>query len=284
MMLLVTCANGNVGRKIIPYLVKAGFEIKAMDMNPSAINLKELGVKEVFIGDGNNSKDVKKAFENVDQVLYIPPLFIHCETHMAQLAIDEASNANIKQFVMMSVMHPNMSTLLQHTAKLKAEEYLVYKGLSNQLNYTILQPMHYHHNFNVPMVQQSGAYTCFYTKTTKLSYVDCEDVAEVACKVLSEHIHANATYELCGPDFLSPCEMSDIYHTITKTKISTNEIDIEDFIRMIHLEDSYGKDTFRNLSQTYGTYGIAGNPNVLTWLLGRRPTTFKEYIERELQK
>jgi hypothetical protein len=30
----------------------------------------------------------------------------------------------------------------------------------------------------------------------------------------------------------------------------------------------------------YGRYGITGNPNVLSWLLGRRPTRFDEYVRR----
>jgi hypothetical protein len=32
----------------------------------------------------------------------------------------------------------------------------------------------------------------------------------------------------------------------------------------------------------YGRYGITGNPNVLTWLLGRPPTSFDEYVQRSL--
>jgi hypothetical protein len=32
----------------------------------------------------------------------------------------------------------------------------------------------------------------------------------------------------------------------------------------------------------YGRYGITGNPNVLSWLLGRSPTTFFDYTRRSL--
>ena len=32
----------------------------------------------------------------------------------------------------------------------------------------------------------------------------------------------------------------------------------------------------------YGRYGITDNPNVLTWLLGRPPTGFDEYVRRSL--
>jgi len=32
----------------------------------------------------------------------------------------------------------------------------------------------------------------------------------------------------------------------------------------------------------YGRYGISGNSNVLSWLLGRRPTSFDQYVRRSL--
>lgn len=283
-MILVTCANGNAGKRITARLVKAGLKVRAMDINAGVEKLKEtLGVEETVIGDGNNPEDMKKAMEGIEQVLYLPPLFVHYETNMAKIAVDTAVRAGVKQFVMMSVAHPNMSTLLQHTAKRKAEEYLVYAGLKEQLNYTILQPMHYCHNFDVEMVEKSGIYTCFYCKDTRLSLVDADDVGDAAAKVLSEpERHRNASYELCGPDYLSSAEQMAIYNRVSGKQAAVKEMDIEDFIKMIHVEDTYSQDCLRQLSFTYGKYGIAGNPNVLRWLLEREPISFEGYIRKSL--
>ena len=52
-MILVTSAGGNVGRHILPKLIEKGLSIRAMDINPQAENLKEIGVQEVFIGDAS---------------------------------------------------------------------------------------------------------------------------------------------------------------------------------------------------------------------------------------
>jgi hypothetical protein len=41
-------------------------------------------------------------------------------------------------------------------------------------------------------------------------------------------------------------------------------------------------DAMVRLFEHYGRYGITGNPNVLTWLLGRSPTSFGEYVQRSL--
>lgn len=285
-MILVTGAAGGVGRQVVTELVKKGLSIRAFDINPKVEELKELGVGETFVGDGRLVNDVKKALAGCNKVLYIPPMFIYDEAEIANRFVDEAVAAGIQHFVMMTVTHPNMSTLPQHTQKLKAEEHLVYKGLSDKLNYTILQPMHYMHNFSIPMVWSTNAYQCFYTKTTKLSYVDIVDVAEVAAKVLSEpEQHANATYELVGTDFLSPNDMVEKFNQLTGRSAECQQIPVETMINYFPTAkyDSYFVKTFQQLSETYGEYGIAGNANVLTWLLGRQPTTFDEYIQREIE-
>lgn len=49
----------------------------------------------------------------------------------------------------------------------------------------------------------------------------------------------------------------------------------------LHLGE-YQKQGMRRLFEYYGKHGIFGNPNVMTWLLGRKPTTFAEYIRREM--
>lgn len=285
-MILVTGAAGGVGRRIIPELVKRGLSVRAFDINPAVEELKQLGVAETVVGDGRLAEDVARALDGCEQVLYIPPLFVYNETDMAKVCIDEAVKAGVCQFVMMTVTHPNMSTLPQHTQKLKAEEYLIYKGLSDHLNYTILQPMHYMHNFLVPQVWATNAYQCFYTKTTKLSYVDAADVGEVAAKILSEEGHQNATYELVGSDFLSPDDMVQLFNKITKRTAKCEQIPVEQIIDYFEIakHDSYFVKTFQCLSQTYGDYGIAGNSNVLSWLLERKPTNFEEYIRRECEE
>lgn len=55
---------------------------------------------------------------------------------------------------------------------------------------------------------------------------------------------------------------------------------MEDLRDLMHLQDSYGRECFRHLAETYSEYGIIGNTNVLSWLLQRKPMTFAQYVER----
>lgn len=282
-MILVTSANGNTGKSMIRKLVNAGLEVRATDINADVENLKDTHkVKDVVVGDLANISLIRTALQGVDQVLFIPPLFASEEYYIGKALIDEAIKAKVKQFVMVSVTHSIMSTLLQHTAKMRIEEYLVYKGLTNKLNYTILQPMHYMHNFKPEVVKETGAYTIFYDINTPLSYVDSDDVGEVSAKILQEtNKHNGATYELVGNDYLSPIDLVDQFNEVYNEHAKAQRIDIEVLMDSIHLENVYAREAFIELSKTYSKYGIHGNANVLTWLLGRTPTTFKEYLQKK---
>ncbi|MCC8141043.1 MAG: NmrA family NAD(P)-binding protein [Lachnospiraceae bacterium] len=286
-MVLVTAACGNVMSRIIPILLQNGIQVKALDANPAVENLKEIGVAETCIGDVHDPDTYKKAMEGCTQVLYQPTLADEEEAQLAWSCIDVAVEMGIEQFVMLSVLHPGMSTLLQHTQKLKAEEYLIYKGLSDGLNYTILQPTHYYHNFPVPIVVEGNCYKVFYDPETKLSLVDAEDVGAVAARVLTEPGHQNATYELVGDEFLSSSEMVDLFNRYTGKNVSIiYETDPEETMKMFSITDweGYSADMFRHLADTYTKYGLAGNSHVLTWLLGRAPRTFEDFVKREMDK
>lgn len=283
-MILVTAAAGNVGRRVIPKLVAAGHQVKAFDINPAVEQLRPAGVAACAVGDARDPEAVRTALVGCEQVLYIPPMFSYQEAKIANQVVDIATEKGVRQFVLMSVTHPNMSTLLQHTQKLKAEEHLVYKGLSHGLNYTILQPMHYNHNLDVRRVMETGEYGIFYDVDTKLSYVDCEDVGEIAAKILSEEGHRNATYELVGHDFLSPNDLVAIVNRVTGKDAVAKYVPVEEVVAMLGITDSYAVETFIQLADTYSRYGIAGNPNVCQWLLGRRPTSFEEYVRREVER
>lgn len=283
-MILVTSANGHTGQSIIRQLVKQGFDIRATDIAPATTELKQtLGVKETVIGDLSNLTTIRQAMSGIEQVVYIPPLFVAEESLIGKYLVDESVKNKVKQFVMLSVTHSIMSTLLQHTAKREVEEYLMYQELEHHFDYTILQPMHYMHNFNPKMVHATGIYSIFYDINTKLSYVDSDDVGEVLGKVLADPDHHNrATYELVGPDFLSPAGLANEYNEVTGENAVANEVDLAKFLDETGFMNVYTREAVIHLAHTYSKWGLAGNPNVLEWLLGRKPTTFKQYLAKQI--
>ena len=289
-MILVTSANGRVGRTVIRQLVKKGYEIRAIDINPASDSLKDLGVKEVVVGDAFDRDILSEAMEGIDAIVYVPPMLTYFESEMADLACDLAIEHEVKQYIYLSVAHSNMTKLLQHKQKLLAEEHLKYEGLKHELNFTILQPLHYTHNVLVKEMVETGKYVNFKPLDRKLGYVDGEDVAEVVEKVIREgDKHRYATYELCGDIHLSINEIADMYREISGLPLEViytpREKLFKDFDNFVGIgNDSYGKAAFMAIRDTYNEYGFDASSNVLEWLLGRKSTSMEEYLRRELQK
>ncbi len=290
-MILVTSAFGRVGHAVTTELIKRGFRVRATDINPMTEELLEEGAAEVMTGDARDRDFMMKCMEGIEQVAYVPPVMVYDEDEMAILAMDCAMKAGVRQFVQLSVCHPGLSGLLQHTKKLIAEEHLKLMGFQNDWNFTILQPLHYTSNVPVRAIVETGIYENFKPLDRKLGYVDVRDVAEVTGIVLSSgEKHKFATYELCGSSYLSVNEIADMLRSLSGKRIETVWRDRDHmFDGAFHnfcnsANDSYARSAVLGIRDTYNDYGFAANKNVLEWLLGRPSRTMEDYIRDELEK
>ena len=283
-MILVTSAYGNNGRRLIPRLAKEGIDVRALNLSDRTTELKELGAKEVIVGNALDPVTLDKAMDGVKSVFHVGPSFHPQEAEMGVAAINAASKAEVEHFVYDSVLHPQISALLQHRMKLIVEEHLI----NSDLNYTILQPMHYMQNINISDVYREGVFKQASTLETPLSFVDMDDKVEVAAKVLTEDGHYGATYELCCDDYLNAIEIVKIMTKVLGKeiipKLVPQEFIISGFQKAFPEYGDYPARGFKALFDYYSEYGFFGNSNVLKWLLGRNPTTLEEYIKKEFDK
>jgi hypothetical protein len=68
-------------------------------------------------------------------------------------------------------------------------------------------------------------------------------------------------------------------------EVTAERIDYEVFLKAAFGVDSlaqfpYEAGVSRAISKRYSSHDFIGNPNVLTWLLGRDPTTFEQFTQR----
>jgi len=283
-MILVNSAYGNNGRRLIPRLAKEGIDVRALNLSDRTTELKELGAKEVIVGNALDPVTLDKAMDGVKSVFHVGPSFQPQEAEMGVAVINAASNAEVEHFVYDSVLHPQISALLQHRMKLIVEEHLI----NSDLNYTILQPMHYMQNINISDVYREGVFKQASTLETPLSFVDMDDKVEVVAKVLTEDGHYGATYELCCDDYLNAIEIAKIMTKVLGKeiipKLVSKEFIISGFQKAFPEYGDYPARGFKALFDYYSEYGFFGNSNVLKWLLGRNPTTLEEYIKKEFDK
>lgn len=278
MSLLVTGARGKTGRHVIAALKARencppirGFGRSAYDTS---------GI-EYVAGDLECPEDRARAVAGVDCVIHYAPPFHPRETAFGTGMIDAAKAAGVKHFIYISVIHPQIEDLLNHRAKLAVEAYLINAGI----DWTILRPQHYMQNIDVARVVGTGALTVPYPVTTVLGHVDMADVAEAAAKVALEPGHFRATYDLAADAQLSPTDICNSISAESGKMVNAVEIapaEVLEMARHFLPAGAYTEEALYRLFGYYARRGIHGNSNVLTWLLGRTPTSFEAYVRRML--
>lgn len=283
-MLLVTAANGNQGKILIPLLLTAGADLRTcVRSEESARSLRLAGVTDVVVGDIADPDLLARAMRGVEKVYYVGPALHPRERETGLAAIDAARAAGVRHFVFSSVLHAITTDLVQHEIKRDLEEHL----LSSGMEFTILQPANYMLRHRLKPVFAEGVFRLSWALDRRQSMVDVGDVAEVAAAVLADgDHHAGATYELVAPGRYTAHDLARVLAEVTGHDVVAERIDSETFLKAAHGTDTpsrfpYEARLLRAISDRYSSHDFIGNPNVLTWLLGRRPTTFEQFARRE---
>ena len=281
-MILVTAANGNQGRLLIPRLLAAGCRVRAcVRTEASAARLRQAGVADVVTADMAEPDAMARAMEGVEKVYYVGPTMLPREREMGFAAVGAARASGVRHFVFSSVLHAITTDLIQHELKRDIEEQL----LSSGLDFTILQPANYMLPHRLRAVFERGVFELAWSLERRQSMVDVGDVAEVAASVLLDsERHGGATYELASPGRYTAHDLGGIMAGIVGREVALEQIDADTFFRARIGEPEafpYQASVMRAISARYSSHDFVGNPNVLGWLLGRPPTTYAEFVRRE---
>jgi uncharacterized protein YbjT (DUF2867 family) len=280
-VILVTGASGKTGRAVIKALVTQGAAVRAMVHRPEqAEPVQKQGAQQVIVGDMRDPTTMDRAAHGVRAIYHICPNVNPDEVAFGQAVIAAARSAGVERLVYHSVLHPQTEAMPHHWQKLRVEENLFDSGLP----YTILQPAPYMQNVLTQWSQiaEQGIYSLPYAVETRLGMVDLEDVAEAAAIVLTEPGHVGATYELAGAETLSQTEVARILGQHLKRLVRAQVVSLDEWERQARASglSDYAVETLIKMFRYYERYGFWGNPRVLTWLLGRSPTTFAAFVER----
>lgn len=283
-MILVTSANGNQGRLLVPKLLAAGHAVRAcVRTEQSAAHLRALGAHEVLVGDLVDPAFIEHAMRGAASVYHIGPTLHPDERAIGFTAVDAARAAGVGHFVFSSVLHAITTDLIQHEIKRDIEEHL----LSSGLDFTILQPSNYMLTHRLASVFEEGVFRLSWSLDRQQSMVDLGDVTDVAALVLADRDrHAAATYELVGSGRFTAYDIGRVLSGVIGRPIEVERLDLEAFVR----SRFGGSDPAalqhqlrmtRAIEARYSAHDFLGNPNVLTWLLGRPPTSFEHFVRSQ---
>jgi uncharacterized protein YbjT (DUF2867 family) len=122
-----------------------------------------------------------------------------------------------------------------------------------------------------------------YSVHAKFSFLDLEDLAEVAKIVLTEPEHGKAVYELAGTEPLSYVKVAEICGRVLGREVRAEKEEIEDWKLRASGMSKYALESFAGMFEYYNKWGLEGNPNVLRWILRREPTSLESFARRTIK-
>lgn len=280
MRILVSAANGKTGRHVIHQLLERHDTVAIMAFARAPVGGAKPGV-EIVLGDMDDPAARARAMQGVDAVIHYGPPVDPRETAIGTGMIDAAVAAGVRQFTYVSVIHPHIEDLPNHTAKLAVEAYLINSGIE----WAVIRPQHLMQNVNVRRVVEEGVLAMPYAPDLVLGLVDLADVAAAAIKVTLDPGYTYAAYDADGGQNLSALEICDLVGELSGRNIAYKQLSADDqiAIRMAGKPiTNYTIEGYHRVCSYYSRRGMPANPHVLRWLLGRAPGTFREFVQRSL--
>jgi uncharacterized protein YbjT (DUF2867 family) len=277
-MILVTGAAGKTGMAVIRALTAHGAAVRALVHHADRSDaVAAQGAREVAVGAFEDATALVEATDGARAIYHICPNVSPHEVSYARAVIAAAKAAGVPRFVYHSVLHPQIEAMPHHWAKLRVEELLLASGLA----VTILQPTAYMQNILAGwrFIIEDAVYRVPYPVGTRISLVDLRDLAEAVARVLTEDGHVGATYELVGTAALTQIEVADVLSLAIGRPVRAVAESVEAWEARARAAGTgaYRRETLAAMFRSYAADGLIGNANVLTWLLGRSPTTLAAF-------
>jgi uncharacterized protein YbjT (DUF2867 family) len=227
---LVAGATGFLGGEICRQLVAENFMVRALVRSSSdslkVEKLKGQGI-EIVQGDLKDRASLERALRGVSAVIStVSCTFsrqdgdsIHSVDDEGQANLIRATiNAGVSRFIYISFSHMAIHFPLQE-AKRKAERLL----MESDLQYTILQPTFFMESWLSPALgfdYNNAKATIYGDGKNKISWISVKDVAAFAVASLQNDATIRKSFELGGPEALSPLEVVEIFETANGRKFA----------------------------------------------------------------
>jgi NAD(P)H dehydrogenase (quinone) len=280
-VIAITGAAGQTGVALLRRLQLGAVHVRAMVSREASVErVRSAGATEVSIGDLRSQTDVRRALQGARVVYHICPVMSDDELGVGRNVIAAACAEGADRIVFHSLVHAQSDALLHHRDKRHVEQELIESGLA----YTLLKPTMYMQNmlWEWEAISQRGVYRLPYSEHARMSLVDVEDVAEAAAVVLTGDGWAGGEFELCSGDNLTRVQMAAVLSEVLGRPVRAESYPIDEWRPIgARTRTPFQVDRVGAMFGHYDRHGLAGgNPRVLQMILGRRPTSYLEFVRR----
>ncbi|MFZ0523205.1 MAG: NmrA family NAD(P)-binding protein [Candidatus Acidiferrales bacterium] len=275
-MILVTGANGTVGKAVLAEVARSGAPHRAMYRSKADAAKAPRGT-ETVVADFADKASLAAALRGVESV-YLVCSPVRELVELEGNAIAACTATGVRRIVLNSALGAADHAKSFPSWHRKVEDKLH----TTKIARCVIRPNSFSQNvltYFAPSIREQGA---FYGAmgNARTSYVDVRDIAAVVAKALQGGEHDGKVYELNGPEALTYSQVAEkISH---HTKVEARYVDIpEDAQRKAMLDQGMPDWQVTALLdlQSYYTGGQGGAVDtVLENLLGRPPIKMDRFL------
>ncbi|MEW1793955.1 NAD(P)H-binding protein [Streptomyces niveus] len=277
-MIVVTGATGNIGRTLVPLLAEAGEDIVAVSRRPRPEGLPT-GVRHSQ-ADVGNSASMRPVLDGADAFFLLLGGELNGHGESANALLDAALDAGAKRIVLLSSqINSTRPEALSHTRLREFEAAMRASGT----DFTILRPGGFASNAFAWAESVRTKRTVFAPfGDVALPVIDPADIAAVAAAALCEEGHSGRTYELTGPEAVSPRRQTAVISEALGEDV--------DFVELSREQAHAHMAQFMPAEVIDGTLDVLGVPLPtertvgpdVEKVLGRPARPFGEWVARNL--
>lgn len=284
--ILITGATGNIGCEVIRFLYQIETKNRIIagvrDIDSSQKKLNNYPQLDFVRFDFENPDTFNQAFSNIDSVFLLRPPQISNVDKYFQPLIGKIKEKGINQIVFLSVQGVEKSPIIPHH---KIEKLIGEYGL----NYIFLRPSYFMQNLTTILLAdiQNKRKIILPAAKAKFNWIDVENIGEAAARLLENfEQYKNQAVEITGYENKNFYEVTDLINQSVEDKI---EFISPNPLRFYNIKKHDGLDTGMILVIILLHFlpRFQKEPKISNFyenLTGKKPTTLKEFIQREKHK
>jgi uncharacterized protein YbjT (DUF2867 family) len=272
-VILITGANGNVGREVVKQALSVGLTIRASFQSAETAAKAPAGLDGVVM-DYTKPETIRPALKGVEKIFLVgPPTrdLLALEVRF----IKEAVASGRKHIVKLSALGGHGSMF--PSGHRDSEENIEVSGLPH----TFLRPNGFMQNlvnYNTATIRSADAfYGC--QGNGGVSVIDIRDVAAVAVIVLAATGHEGKSYALTGGEALINEQIAEKISRVAGRKIRYVDLPPADFKEAMISSGTpeWSAEAILDLQRFYRDGRASGTTDDVERLLGRKPITFDQF-------
>ena len=266
--ILVTSSTGNIGLPLSKALHKKGIPFTAATRDAEKAFAQFGFQTETTFLDFKDPARFPEALKGIDTLFLCGPSATPGAEKLLVPLVEQSINAGVQHFVFIA-SYPNIMEMIENSGK----------------NYTFLRANFFMQNFELYQTEDIREKHQLFLPTGKgkAPYIDTHDIGQVAAEVIENPSkYTKETLYLTGPEAIDLHQAATVFSDVLGKNIEFKEPS-DDAYRKEMEKRGFQKEYIDAMIAVFGkikTGQVAQTSDSMEELLGRKPASLKDYVER----